>query len=260
MDNRKSRGFCFTINNYTDKQIDQLLDMHADYIVFGFEVGAKGTPHVQGYVHFATQRYASPVRRLITGAHWEHANGTPEQNAAYCKKDGDWYEFGELPSQGRAKWDKIEEAMANPKDNILLYNQYRKVYKDVIAMDRKDHDRKVIAIPTSEKYSVAKHCTDTIFMDDDIECYEGQEIMFLKYYNSFKMLDWYNGFPPCVRRGYEIIKIDPSVVYILCDNGSEFASLDKKYSGIDIEYYAKLKEEFLEEEISIIEDNETSES
>ena len=35
--------------------------------------------------------------KCMEGAHWEVARGTPEENRTYCSKEGDWFEFGELP-------------------------------------------------------------------------------------------------------------------------------------------------------------------
>lgn len=232
----RARAWHFVINNYTNDDVDGVLALPSDYLVFGFEVGKKKkTPHMQCYAYFNNARTQKSMKKLLPRAKLFVAKGTPEQNFDYNSKDGDYWEFGEKPSQGRAKWDSIVEAMENPKENIQLYHQYRKTYKEVLNLDKKDHERKVIAINSKRKYDVAKLCEATVFMDDDLECYENQEVMFITYYSSFRLEAWYNGFPPCIRRGYEIIKIDPSVVYILCENEQDFAAIRKKYSTIDIE-------------------------
>jgi len=53
---KTSRFTCFTLNNYKQEHIDKLAKLVSDgearYIVFQEEIGANGTPHLQGYVEF----------------------------------------------------------------------------------------------------------------------------------------------------------------------------------------------------------------
>lgn len=103
----KSRGWCFTINNYTDADIHRLRDFHAEesgckYLVFGKEVGEQGTPHLQCYLWVENPRYGNVLREIMGGkGHWMAAKGTAEDNQKYCTKDGDFVELGELPKQGK---------------------------------------------------------------------------------------------------------------------------------------------------------------
>ena len=66
------------------------------FIIFGKEVGASGTPHLQGYTEWKCQRRLATWKRLIgERAHIEGAKGTRAQNTAYCSKDGDVFKYPE---------------------------------------------------------------------------------------------------------------------------------------------------------------------
>lgn len=101
----RSRGFCFTINNYKESKetwLDILCHCNIKYCVIGEEKGKEGTPHLQGYVEFENARTLSGVIKLFNKhAHVETRKGSPEQAAEYCKKDGVFVETGDLPHQGK---------------------------------------------------------------------------------------------------------------------------------------------------------------
>lgn len=118
---QKSRRYCFTIPNYTKKNLAEFhelagsLDEHR-YICYGLEVSTETElKHIQGYIEFhQAQRFFhlhSYIKLLRRGKeikfHIEIANGTAEQNKKYCSKDGDFYEFGEPSYQGK-RTDMIE--------------------------------------------------------------------------------------------------------------------------------------------------------
>ena len=108
----RSRGWCFTINNYDQAKTDSVLGLVADYVVCGKEVGEdKKTPHLQGYVYWKTQKTFNSVQKLLVGAHLTAAKGTGSQNRDYCIKEGDvLLELGECPkdpAQGAKKAKNI---------------------------------------------------------------------------------------------------------------------------------------------------------
>lgn len=94
------RGWCFTVNNYTDADIARLKAIPHRYLILGYEVGEQGTPHIQGYIEYKNPRRFNTVRLQI-GGHIAARRGTPEQASIYCKKGGDFYEDGDLPDQGK---------------------------------------------------------------------------------------------------------------------------------------------------------------
>lgn len=102
-----SRSYVFTLNNYTvEEEKAVLLSVQAGnvkYCCFGKEVGANGTPHLQGVVLLHKTMRTGAVKRFdgFTRVHLEPRRGTWDQAIEYCKKDGDWKEVGARPRQGR---------------------------------------------------------------------------------------------------------------------------------------------------------------
>jgi Putative viral replication protein len=125
------KKWCFTLNNYTNDHVLFLTGLFPDkckYLVFGKEIGASGTPHLQGFIWLITE--ASLVQALALlgcpGIHIEVAKGSPQQASAYCKKDGDVTEVGELKSGSgkRNDWHDLRDWLKSlplpPSDLELL--------------------------------------------------------------------------------------------------------------------------------------------
>lgn len=142
----RSRAWCFTINNYGPGTVGQLRNLSSAYTLFGYERGECGTPHLQGYVYFRNPRRFSNVKNILPhGAHIERAQGSVEQNIAYCKKDGEFEECGHPPvtSVGRGvleqqRWENARAAAQRgdldqvPPD---IYVRYYRTLKEI----SKDH-------------------------------------------------------------------------------------------------------------------------
>ena len=82
----QSRTWVFTVNNYTDKDIEWVNSLECNRIVCSKEVGQNGTPHLQGAVTFKRLYQFSQVKVLHNSAHWEIARAISDFN--YCKKFG----------------------------------------------------------------------------------------------------------------------------------------------------------------------------
>ena len=94
----------FTVNNPSDADRRKLCDLGADsgrcsYLIYGEEVGASGTPHLQGHVSFVAKTRFRQVKALLPdGAHLELVR-LLQRHIDYCKKDGAFTEFGTPPTR-----------------------------------------------------------------------------------------------------------------------------------------------------------------
>lgn len=93
----------FVLNNYTDDEVSALkgyFTQSCSYALFGQEVGANGTPHLQGYFILLSKcRLSSLKSSCNSRAHFEVARGSPQSNKLYCSKDGAVWEWGTCPGK-----------------------------------------------------------------------------------------------------------------------------------------------------------------
>lgn len=104
-----SRGFVITVNNWEhgkDEFVSQLRIKSAvgnsiTYCKVAAEVGASGTPHLQGYIEFARPRSLRPLMPWFKW-HIEIRKGSAEQADKYCdKEDPNPSVWGERTAQGQ---------------------------------------------------------------------------------------------------------------------------------------------------------------
>jgi hypothetical protein len=105
-----SRGkyWCWTLNNPTEEEVGSIKDPTEDvtYICFGREIApGTGTPHLQGYVEFRRKFRIGGIKQLngFGRMHLERRKGTQEEAIEYCRKDGEFEEYGTrtVTQQGR---------------------------------------------------------------------------------------------------------------------------------------------------------------
>jgi len=104
MPSAQFKDFIFTINNYTDEELVELCCIQeqsfVQYMCYGKEVGPEcGTPHIHVMICFKKKKTIGGARALMPkrAANFEPRKGTPDECRNYCKKDGDFVEFGEWP-------------------------------------------------------------------------------------------------------------------------------------------------------------------
>jgi len=125
----KAIAICLTINNWTQEQFDDLTQRGTAgqyrYLLVGKEVGPDhGLPHLHIYCQLKGQRSLKALKKEFFNLHVEPVKNR-EAWIAYCKKDGDWVEFGEYKQQGkRSDLDKLKVDILKGKsvDDICMEN------------------------------------------------------------------------------------------------------------------------------------------
>ena len=143
------KNWCFTINNYNDDDINGLKEIDCKYIICGIETGDSGTPHIQGYVNFQTDKSLKQLSKHIPRGHLTKCKGNAQHNITYCSKDNNiLYTKGTPPQQGRRKdleevKNDILEGKTTSEDiainDPMIYHQYARTLMKIedIAMRRK---------------------------------------------------------------------------------------------------------------------------
>lgn len=147
-----SKNWCFTLNNYTDDTESLMEVSHEEiaYIIFSKEVGASGTPHLQGYLELNKRMSIIGIKRLfeVSTLHLEPRRGTQQNAIDYCLKDGGYfYERGtKAKGAGRPANDSKEKV----KNGIL---QHKELIKKSL-VEFADHP--------DCSYSMLKHARDYV--------------------------------------------------------------------------------------------------
>lgn len=100
--------WCFTHNNYEDEDVETWKGIPCKYLVFGFERASTGTRHLQGFIVLNRSKRSSFLLSRFPDGRKPYicpARGTNAQAAAYCKKDSDFFESGEVPPEERSRTD-----------------------------------------------------------------------------------------------------------------------------------------------------------
>jgi hypothetical protein len=144
---KPARRWCFTLNNPSEEDYTQIYNLEFNqelsYGVVGLEKGSQnGTVHFQGYLIMKAPWRLSKCRELFdTAAHFEIAIADTAKNRLYCTKEGNFFEFGNVPEErssagGREKkrWEEARElAKEGSIDDIdaSIYVPYYRTLKEI---------------------------------------------------------------------------------------------------------------------------------
>lgn len=81
----KSRGWCLTINNFTEDDIEKIKLLKCEYC-FQEETGENGTPHLQGMLYFKNARDFKQIKKIFETAHIEKMKNKLA-SMKYCTKE-----------------------------------------------------------------------------------------------------------------------------------------------------------------------------
>lgn len=142
---KRSHGWCFTLNNYSEEARSQLLETTCQYIIIGKEIGESGTPHLQGFIQFTTPgKTLVACKKINDQAHWEPTKGSIDQNYDYCSKEGDFEERGTRPMSQKRKGEEGRKSIEErwelakkgrfeelPPEQIKTYEYIHAKFRDV---------------------------------------------------------------------------------------------------------------------------------
>ena len=136
----KSTGYAFTLNNYTDSDIQCIKELanvpRVTRLVCEPEVGKDGTPHLQGYIAFKKPQTMKNVETWLGGhVHLERPRKSPRENFHYCTKDGTAF-----ITKGFEDVIRTEENMRKKKETAN--DRAIEILKDIKELPRDEFIRK----------------------------------------------------------------------------------------------------------------------
>lgn len=224
---KRYRAWIFTLNNYTPIEIDALEKMSVANVKrcnAGFEVGEKGTPHIQGFIRFKNAKTLSATKRHLGSKryHLKPMRGTDFENWTYTSKDGKTaFSYGEPPIDGEEEsvWATIVKMIDDgfttneiirrfPETAMRCITAVEKYRLDVDRINAKWRDVETVYISGrtgigKTRFVMEKFGYHNVYRATDkknpFDMYAGQEVLvFEEFRSSFKiedMLNWLDGYP-----------------------------------------------------------------
>ncbi|ALE29649.1 replication associated protein [Lake Sarah-associated circular virus-19] len=89
-----AKHYCFTLNNYSNNELNIVPTSlgSVGHYIYGFEVGAEGTPHLQGYIELHHKMRITEFKKIegLGRTHFEKCKGSQADNLKYCRKGGNY--------------------------------------------------------------------------------------------------------------------------------------------------------------------------
>lgn len=264
----RARGWVFTLNNYNDTNLEYfnhpsfMSNFNVRYMVIGKEVAESGTPHLQGYIEFINAISFDGCRKILVQCHIEKRRGKPSQAEEYCKKDGNFVEYGKPLKQGeRTDLNAIANLVMEGKslDSIAeeVPSEFIKFNRGITALHtnlQKHRDRNIA--PTVEWYygptgagktkKAVEKC-ETFYIKDETKWWDGydqQEAIIIDdfdgkwpFRNLLRLLDRYP-YQAEIKGG--TVKINSPFILITCEfppdmiwQGTQLAQIKRRISKIE---------------------------
>lgn len=180
---------------------------HIKSFLIGFEVGEKGTPHIQGVFQFSRQKRFSTLREYFKNNHIERIHDL-KSAVDYCKKSNDYMQYGEILEQGqRTDIEAFTQAIIDGYSDIELLTEFpsqtqrylhniekiRQIVLTEYYQKNLRYDLKVIFISGDAgvgktRYIYERHNISDIYRvcnyENPFDNYKSQKILVLDEYNN----------------------------------------------------------------------------
>nr|ATP66717.1 Rep [Rodent circovirus] len=135
----RARNYCITaFRPISRDQLEEMLEEREyGYIVVGEEVAPRtGKRHWHMYVELLEPKSMNQVKEMfgMNDLHVEVRKGSGKEAAEYVKKDGNWYELGEMKQQG--KRNDLEDIHRMLKDGMSLLEVAEQHFGDFVRYHR----------------------------------------------------------------------------------------------------------------------------
>lgn len=230
-----AKEWCFTLNNYTEDEYNQICSIAkdgsiiSDYIV-GKEIGEKGTPHLQGYIKFVKKHRPLEVFKFTKRMHWELCKGSLIDNRNYCGKEGNF--ITNIPAPKKLKileetklfsWQReIINIVQKDPDERTIHWYWESEGKSGKSTFAKYLCHKYNGVPVDGKKNDILYCAATFNSDLYIFDFERSMEDYISYGAMEKIK---NGFYMCAK--YESRPIIRNCPHIIC-----FANFEPDYDKL----------------------------
>lgn len=141
MSRPESKYWCFTV--FAEDCPWRFGVNDVQYVCYGREVCPDTQRrHLQGFVAFGRKKRLTAIKKIDPAGHYEMKRGTVSEAVAYCKKDGDVHEEGDLPSDdsGVAVRKCIQYARAGDMKSVeelspALFLRYKRTFEGLRKFD-----------------------------------------------------------------------------------------------------------------------------
>jgi len=231
----------FTLNNYTTEEEKEIREWETKYKVVGKEKGKSGTQHLQGYIELEKSLRLGTLKKRFPRMHVEKRRGTAKQAAEYCKKEGNFWEEGEISNQGkRSDLEEVADMVKEKKTSGEIADAYPSAFiryhkgiermASVLAKDRKEKPFVTWYWGSTGvgKTSTAYNAHESVYIKDGTQWWDGysqQEAIIIDdfdgkwpYKDLLRLLDRYP-YQGQYKGGYT--KINSPFIYITCTKPPE---------------------------------------